>query len=456
MSMAIVRFKVGEDEEKSIVRLNQKLFANFDLIPPGASPPLVKPRSIDDVPILALTLSGAGYDPFTLRRVAAQLHDQIKEVPDVSEVKIIGGQRRQVRVDARPGPDGVPRRRAGSDRAVARGRRTASCAAGSVSRGQPRDPRRDRRRSWRTRRMSGAWSSGCPAGGPSSCATSPTSSTARRSRPTTSSSGTARPARRRGRALVPAVTISVAKRKGTNAIVVADEVLEKVDGLRGRLIPADVPMTVTRNYGETAAEKSNELLLHMLIAVLSVSILIGVRARPARVGHRRDRDPGDARAHARRLLPLRLHAEPRHAVRADLLDRHPGRRRDRRRREHRPALPPARERGAAAGRRRGRGGRRGRQPDDPRDVHGDRRDPADGVRPRADGALHAADPGRRVRGDALLAARRVHRDAVGGRPAAQARGRRPRPGGGRRHDPLLPPGDGPAARAARSTGTASC
>ncbi|HSQ16002.1 MAG TPA: efflux RND transporter permease subunit, partial [Candidatus Binatia bacterium] len=97
-SMAIVRFKVGEDEEKSIVRLNQKMSANFDLIPPGATPPLVKPRSIDDVPVLALTLSSTRYDHFALRRVAAQLHDQIKAVGDVSEVKIIGGQRRQVRV----------------------------------------------------------------------------------------------------------------------------------------------------------------------------------------------------------------------------------------------------------------------------------------------------------------------------------------------------------------------
>ena len=78
MSMAIVRFYVGQDEEKSIVRLNQKLLANFDLIPPGASPPLVKPRSIDDVPILALTLSSRRYGDFELRRLAAQLTDTIK------------------------------------------------------------------------------------------------------------------------------------------------------------------------------------------------------------------------------------------------------------------------------------------------------------------------------------------------------------------------------------------
>ena len=98
MSMAIVRFYVGQDEEKSIVRLNQKLYANMDLIPPGASPPLVKPRSIDDVPILALTLSSKRYGDFELRQIAAQLDDAIKQVPDVSAVTLIGGQRREVRV----------------------------------------------------------------------------------------------------------------------------------------------------------------------------------------------------------------------------------------------------------------------------------------------------------------------------------------------------------------------
>ncbi|HMY76357.1 MAG TPA: efflux RND transporter permease subunit, partial [Blastocatellia bacterium] len=98
MAMAVVRFYVGQNEEDAIVRLNQKMLANFDSIPPGASQPLVKPRSIDDVPILALTFSSNAYDAFTLRRIAAQVHDQIKEVTDVSEVKLIGGQRRQIRV----------------------------------------------------------------------------------------------------------------------------------------------------------------------------------------------------------------------------------------------------------------------------------------------------------------------------------------------------------------------
>ena len=68
--MAIVRFYVGEDEEKSIVRLNQKMFSNFDLIPPGASQPLIKPRSIDDVPFLALTLWSNELDGYQIRRAA--------------------------------------------------------------------------------------------------------------------------------------------------------------------------------------------------------------------------------------------------------------------------------------------------------------------------------------------------------------------------------------------------
>ncbi len=101
-AMAIVRFYVGEDEEKSIVRLNQKMFANFDLIPPGASQPLIKPRSIDDVPFLALTLWSNQMDGFQIRRVAAELRNDLQEVPDISATQIIGGQRRVLLVELNP------------------------------------------------------------------------------------------------------------------------------------------------------------------------------------------------------------------------------------------------------------------------------------------------------------------------------------------------------------------
>src|SRR5512136_3479930 len=101
-SMTIVRFYVGQDEEKSIVRLNQKMFANFDLIPPGASQPLIKPRSIDDVPFLALTLWSTEMDGYQIRRAAAELRSELQKIPDISATEIIGVQRREMRVEIDP------------------------------------------------------------------------------------------------------------------------------------------------------------------------------------------------------------------------------------------------------------------------------------------------------------------------------------------------------------------
>ncbi|MFZ0061910.1 MAG: efflux RND transporter permease subunit [Pyrinomonadaceae bacterium] len=283
-SMAVVRFYVGQSEEASIVRLNQKMSANFDLIPPGASPPLIKPRSIDDVPILALTLASDRYDHFTLRRVAAQVHDQIKEVRDVSEVKIIGGQRRQIRVlldDARMAAYGaapasiVPMLQQENKQlqsgSFSLGNREFLVETGGflhsaeevgdvvvgVSNGRPvflRDVARieDGAEEPADYVLYGT--------GPAESGATPTTTT-----PSTANQN-----------VMPALTISVAKRKGTNAIAIADQVIEKVKHLQGTLIPSDVKVVVTRNYGETASEKSNELLLHMMIAILSVSLLIWI------------------------------------------------------------------------------------------------------------------------------------------------------------------------------------
>ncbi len=92
-SLLVVRFYVGEDLETSIVRLNQKLATNFDRIPHSVSRPLIKPHTIDDVPILALTFHGKNYDHFTLRRLAAQVDDSLKSIKDVAETKLIGGTR---------------------------------------------------------------------------------------------------------------------------------------------------------------------------------------------------------------------------------------------------------------------------------------------------------------------------------------------------------------------------
>src|SRR6266700_5033798 len=98
MSLLIVRFYVGSKEEDAIIQTYNKLFSNFDRIPPGVSQPIIKVRSIDDVPILALTLWGKDYDSYRLRRVAGELENSLKPLDGVSETKIIGGQPRQGRV----------------------------------------------------------------------------------------------------------------------------------------------------------------------------------------------------------------------------------------------------------------------------------------------------------------------------------------------------------------------
>jgi multidrug efflux pump subunit AcrB len=269
MSLAIVRFYVGQDEEKSIVRLNQKLQANFDLIPPGASQPLVKPRSIDDVPILALTLSSRRYSDFELRNVAAQINDAIKQAPDVSAVTILGGQRRVVRITLDParlaGHNLSPVQVAGavgaSNRRLPSGKYSAGNREYLLETGEFLRSAED------VRNVVVGVANGRPV--------------FLRSVAEVSDGGDeptqyVRMARAGSQEFLPAVTISIAKRKGTNAIAVAEDVLRRLDGLKGSLLSRDIQIDITRHYGETAAEKSNELLFHMAIAVVSVSILIAI------------------------------------------------------------------------------------------------------------------------------------------------------------------------------------
>ena len=267
MAMAIVRFYVGEDEEDSIVKLNQKMYANFDLIPPGASQPLIKPRSIDDVPILALTLWSERYGDFDLRRIAAQVHDTVKQAPDVSAATIIGGQRREVRVvlDANRlaayslSPMQVYGALGAFNRRLPGGRFAADNREFTLEVGQFLASAAD------VGNVVVGVAQGKPVYVRDIAAVV---------------DGGEEPVQyvmhAHGGAFHPAVTLSISKRKGTNAIAVAEEVLQRVESLKGRVIPADVNVTISRHYGETASEKSNELLFHMAIAVISVSILIGI------------------------------------------------------------------------------------------------------------------------------------------------------------------------------------
>lgn len=97
-AMLIVRFLVGEDTEKSLVKLYNEIAKNMDKMPQGVSMPLIKSKSIDDVPMMALTLWSENYDDFELRRMGLELANEVKKVKDVAETKIIGGRKRQLRV----------------------------------------------------------------------------------------------------------------------------------------------------------------------------------------------------------------------------------------------------------------------------------------------------------------------------------------------------------------------
>jgi multidrug efflux pump subunit AcrB len=270
-SVAIIRFKVGEDIERSLVNLNQKMQANFDRIPQGVSFPLIKPKSIDDVPILALTFHGAGQDHYTLRRIVAEVDDAVKQVPLVAKTTLIGGERRQLRVLLDPAKlasrqlsaaDVVPRLQSANRQLIAapltdHNREvllqtgsflTSAKDAGNVVVGMHGEKPvylRD---------------VATIVDGPEEP-----------SQYVFFGAGAAHSAASDEQ---PAVTLSIAKRPGANAISIARQVLKKVDALRGRVIPSGVEMSITRNYGQTAEEKSDELLLHMGIAVLGVSLLI--------------------------------------------------------------------------------------------------------------------------------------------------------------------------------------
>ena len=267
-AMVIARFLVGEDEERALVRVNQKLAGVAGALPPGASPPVVKTRSIDDVPVMAVTLWGPGYDDARLRLLAGQVRDAVKEIPNVSEVTVIGGRPRQVTVTVDPAaldaraldPLGVARALGGANilqpaGTIVTGNKAAGLEAGS----------------WPAsadglRHLVVGSSGGAPVrladvarvddGG---------------GEPETYVSFHDSPS-----AAHPAVTLAIAKRKGTNAIDLTRTIEHSLDDVRGYLVPGDLQMTVTRNYGETAAHKSNELLWHMLVAILSVSALIWI------------------------------------------------------------------------------------------------------------------------------------------------------------------------------------
>ncbi len=278
MSIAIVRFYVGQDMEKSIVNLYNKLMSNYDKIPPGVSQPLVKPRSIDDVPILSFTLWSPRYHGYELRRVALDVVDQLKKDPDVGEFHVTGGQRRQVKITVDPlrlrayntSPLSVFEALKKGNFLLPSGdlpsnnRQLTVETGGFLSKPEEIGDLVATVHDGRPVYLRDIAEVADEAEEPSDYVFMGFGPAAR-TEPRTS-----------GASLYEAVTISVAKKKGTNATHIAERALQKIEALKGNTIPSDVEITTTRNYGETAKDKSDELLKHMLLAAISVTLLIAL------------------------------------------------------------------------------------------------------------------------------------------------------------------------------------
>jgi multidrug efflux pump subunit AcrB len=270
-AMVTARFKVGTEPEIALTRLHGKLMANMDRVPVGATPPFVTLHGINEVPILTLTLSGgsdAG-DGYILRQQAVELAAELKRIPDVAETWVIGGAPREVAVTLDPQALAT---RGLSAAAVmqALGAANTELPAGDVISGNRSIPVRIghllrsadqvgevvvaviNERPIRLRDVA-AITDG-PAEPDQYVAFLP--------------GGGA------GTDFEAAVTIALAKREGTNAATIAHHAMERAEELRGSVLSEDVRLTVTRDYGETATEKSQELLFHILVATVGVVLLV--------------------------------------------------------------------------------------------------------------------------------------------------------------------------------------
>ncbi|MCX5494776.1 efflux RND transporter permease subunit [Kaistia dalseonensis] len=273
--MVTARFLVGTSSDAAILRVHEKIRANLDRLPVGIPEPQIVGRGIDDVAIVALTLSpkpdaAARWQDKDLFLLADQLRAEVMKVDNVGLTYIQGGDRPEIRVE--PDPEklalyGVTLQQLvakvqGANRAFVAGTvrqdgQTKEVAAGQTLSGVPdigllllttRDGRPVYVRDVAT-------------------ITAGSSQAEQRIWDiTTAKDGNLE--------RVPAISLAIGKRAGANAVVVASDVVARVEALKGTLIPGDIELRVTRNYGESANEKANELLFHLGLATISIVVLI--------------------------------------------------------------------------------------------------------------------------------------------------------------------------------------
>ena len=273
-AMIIVQFYVGEDIERSLVNLYNELIKNMDKMPPGVSMPLVKTRAIDDVPALGLTLWSDKEDDYTLRQLGETLSGEIKKIDDVADITITGGRSREVKVVADKDKMAenhldflsIGRQVQAANEQVQAGVLLNRDTAFSVQAGNFLASADDvanlviginRQQPVYLRQVAKITD------GPSTP-----------SQYVFFGYGRSDTLKNQFVSTYPAVTLAIAKRKGADAMRLSEEILKKTDYLKKQLLPDDVHLSVTRNYGETASEKVSELLFHLFIAIVAVTLFV--------------------------------------------------------------------------------------------------------------------------------------------------------------------------------------
>lgn len=271
--MVTVEFDVGQDQERSLVRVYNQLVENLDRLPAGAAQPMVKPINVDDVPILTITLSSTQMNDFQLRQIAARVLEQLRNVPGVSFTDLVGGAQRAVNVWISPGKlaaaglslDQVDKMLQGAN---------VSLPIGKLVNDNRNQPMRLSGFLGNAREV-GQIIIGAPNGKPmflKDVATiedgpAETDEVSRFATGPAAASATFR-----GEA--PAVTIALAKKAGTNAVVVTEAVLKKLDLLKREAIPQGVDIAITRDDGAKADDAVNTLVEHLGIAIGTVVLIL--------------------------------------------------------------------------------------------------------------------------------------------------------------------------------------
>ena len=274
--MVTARFLVGSNPEDAAIRIHEKIAANMNRIPVGIPPPQVTVRGINDVPIVVLTLTpkpgAAGqWNDQALAELSGKLRTEIAKVDDVGLTFLAGGQHMALRVVPDPARLALYRVPLGNvieavrqaNRAFPAGTVREQGQAALVVAGQTLPDAQE------LSRLTVRSVTGAPVllSDVARVEQAPTQDQARAWRWAKDAQG--------NWSMAPAVSLAIAKRAGANAVTVSEAVVKRVDMLRGNLIPAGVEVSVTRNYGETANEKANELIFHLALATISIVVLIG-------------------------------------------------------------------------------------------------------------------------------------------------------------------------------------